>query len=437
VHRRLWIGVLLPLAAVAACVGPRSVQGPIRGGVALADAAERDDLVARLRCQGHGIHGAHTTDTESRVFGAGERFLFLWAWRGVSPAGCSVELLHPLYLMQHVQLEPRFALDLGRLELARWDAALAAAPEGLSIGDLHRHIFYLRYYYLPAFRDERARAGLARYVPGLHALYDQGLRTLPGMDLDRFGSNEDTLANLRAIEAAVGYARPPEQEALFAAAADGDAGRVRAALAAGADPDAWNAQHAAAIHLAAKAEHTEAVLALLDAGADADRQLEGLGDTALLLALQEHDARTALALLERGADPTLASRGTTPLRVAARNGMLDVVHALVERGALARAREERHRADALVAAAAEGHSEVVRALVAAGVAPDAGLPAWSALMHAARNGKLRAAQALLDAGADPRAVSDTGKTALGLAREHGRSELVALLEARGASAPSP
>jgi ankyrin repeat protein len=113
--------------------------------------------------------------------------------------------------------------------------------------------------------------------------------------------------------------------------------------------------------------------------------------------------------------------------------MLDLVRALIERGALARAREPQHPSQALVAAAGEGHSEVVRALLDAGVSPDAGLPAWSALMHAASNGKLRAAEVLLDAGADPRAVSDTGKTALGLAREHGRSELVALLEARGAS----
>jgi ankyrin repeat protein len=53
-------------------------------------------------------------------------------------------------------------------------------------------------------------------------------------------------------------------------------------------------------------------------------------------------------------------------------------------------------------------------------------------MHAASHGKLRVVEILLDAGADPRAVSENGKTALGLAREQGRSEVIALLEARGA-----
>ena len=430
--RRLLIGSLIPLAAIAACVGPSRIQGPIHGGAAVSDGAARDDLVARLRCQGYLLHGAHQTDEKRRVFDAGAHFLFPWAWRGISPAGCWVEILHPLYGMRRVELERRFALELGTLELVAWDAALSA-PEGLSVADLHRHLFSLRYDYVPAFRDAAARARLARYVPALHALYDRGLRELPAMDRDRFGSNEDSLRNLRAIEEAVGYERPPVQEALFAAAARGDVERIRALLHEGADADAWSAEHAAAIHLAAEGGHTDAVLALLDGGADVDRQEEGLGESPLLLALWRHDAQTALALLDRGADPTLASRGVTPLRVASRNGMLDVVRALVERGALVRAREERHRSDALVAAAGAGHGEVVRALLAAGVPPDAGLPGWSALMHAASHGKLRAAELLLDGGADPRAVSDTGRTALGLAREHGRSDVVALLEARGAS----
>jgi ankyrin repeat protein len=109
-----------------------------------------------------------------------------------------------------------------------------------------------------------------------------------------------------------------------------------------------------------------------------------------------------------------------------------VVRALLERGALERAGE--HGGDqALAAAAGEGHAEVVRALLAAGVPPDGGLPAWTALMHAARNGKLRTAEVLLGAGADPNAVSDRGKTALGLARENERREMIALLESRGAA----
>ena len=430
---RLLLAALIPIVGIATCVGPRSLQGPVRGRVVLADAAGLDDLVANLSCRAYGIHGTHGADRELRVFQSDRRFLFPWAWRGLSPAGCSVELLHPLYRIQHVPLERRFSVDLGGVRLEPWDRLLAM-PEGLTIADLHRHLFYLRHYYVDAFGSDE-RASLARYVPALHAFYDRGLKSLPPMDVDRFGSHEDSLETLRAIEAAVGYLRPAQQEALFAAAAAGDAERVRALLREGVDPDAWNADREAAIHLAAKAGHTEVVLALLDGGAAVDLLQSGLGDSALLLALREHEPRTALALLERGADPTLAGRGTPPLAVASRNGMLELVRALIERGALARARESHHRDAALAAAAGEGHVEVVRALLAAGVPVDAGPPGWTALMRAAANGKLRTAEVLLDAGADPNAVSDYGQTALGLARKEERREMIVLLESRGASTP--
>jgi ankyrin repeat protein len=430
--RRVLIAALVPIAAVAACVGSRSLQGPVRGRAELSDGARPDDLVAHLDCRGGGIHGTHRADQALRVFRADERFLFPWAWRGVAPAGCSVEILHPLYRMQYVAIERRFSVDLGTVRLEAWETLLAGS-DGATIDDVHRHLFYLRHYYLAAFAGD-ARARLARYVPTLHALYERGLDVLPSTDVDRFGANHDySLKTLRQIEEAVGYARPARQEELFAAAAAGDVSRVRALLREGVDPDAWNADRAAAIHLAARAGHSEVVLALIDGGADVDRQQFGRGDSALLVALHQGEAATALALLERGADPALACRATTPLMVAARSGQLDVVRALIERGALERVRELRHRDAALAGAAGGGYAEIVRALLAAGVPVDAGLPGWSALMHAARNGQLRTAEILLDAGADLDAVSMNGKTALALAREEGRSEMVALLAARGAS----
>jgi ankyrin repeat protein len=428
--RRTLLVCLTPLALALACVGPRSFQGPVRGRALTSDGVEQGDLVARLRCQGYGIHGAHGTDVETRVFR--ERFLFLFAWRGLAPAGCSVEVLHPLYQMAHVELEQRFTLDVGQLRLERWEQLLEERPEALSAADLHRHLFYLRHYYFPVFRSAAARAQLAGYVPALHSLFDRGLRALPPMDRDRFGSTQDSLEQLRAIEEAVGYARPPEQEALFAAAASGDVEAVRALLTQGADPDAWNADHAAAIHLAAKGKHTEVVRALLEAGADVDRQEEGLGNTALLYALWAYDSETARLLIERGADVTLACRGMAPLRVAAGNGMLPLVQLLIERGAVARARDERHVFSALHTAARAGQTPVVEALLVAGVPVDAGLPGFTALMQAAWKGKLRTAQVLLAAGADPDAVSITGKTPLAFARAEKRAEVVAWLESIGA-----
>jgi hypothetical protein len=67
-----------------------------------------------------------------------------------------------------------------------------------------------------------------------------------------------------------------------------------------------------------------------------------------------------------------------------------------------------------------------------GVPTDAGLPGFTAFMQAAWKGKLETAQQLLAAGADPNAVSITGKTALAYAREEKRAEVVAWLESLGA-----
>lgn len=425
--RRALLFCCVSVVLVLAGVGTRSIQGPVRGRAVLGDGVDRDDLVARLRCQGYGIHGAHRTDQEFRVFDSRDEFRFLLAYRGLAPAGCSLEVLHPLYRMVHVPLERRFALGVGELHLEPWENLLEGS-EGVSTADLNRHLFYLRHYYLQGFRRERARANLARYVPALHAVFDRGLQVLPPMDRDRFGSTEDSLAQLRAIEAAVGYARSPEQEALFEAAGAGDARKVRTLLAEAVDVDAWNATHAAAIHLAATARHTEVVRALIEGGANVDRRREGLGNTALIDSLLVSDEATAGVLIEYGADVTLASYGRTPLQLAAGSGMDSIVRLLIERGAVTHAKEERHVVAALHGAARAGRTEVVEVLLASGVPVDAGLPGFTALMQAAWKGKLETAQLLLAAGADPNAVSITGKTPLALAREENRVEVVNWLE---------
>jgi ankyrin repeat protein len=52
---------------------------------------------------------------------------------------------------------------------------------------------------------------------------------------------------------------------------------------------------------------------------------------------------------------------------------------------------------------------------------------YSALHDAARMGRLAIAKRLLEGGADPTLRAHAGKTALELARENGKSEVVALL----------
>jgi ankyrin repeat protein len=426
----LWI-VVIPLVGLLACVGPRSLQGPVRGAVELSDGAPQSDMVARLRCFQSGIHGGVGASEALRVFDSEQGYRFLFAWRGFFPTGCNVELLHPLYQMTHHSLEQRFSVDVGRLALRSWEELLAQKPDSISEADVHRHIFYLSHYYFPAF-DDTQRADLARYVPALHGLLDRGLRTLPPMDRDRFGSTKDSLSKLRRIEELTGYERPPEQRALFAAAQAGDAAAVSSQLAAGADPDAWNANQAAAIHLAAGGKHSEVVRVLLDGGADVDKQEEGLGRTALIIALQQYDPETAELLIDRGGDVTLAGGGYAPLIEATSRSTREMVELLIEHGAVANAREEIDLVRAMHGAARGGRTDIVEVLLAAGVPVDVGLPGFTAFMQATWKGKLETAQLLLAAGADPNAVSITEMTPLAYARSEDRSEVVAWLEEIGA-----
>jgi ankyrin repeat protein len=109
-----------------------------------------------------------------------------------------------------------------------------------------------------------------------------------------------------------------------------------------------------------------------------------------------------------------------------------MVELLIGHGAVAHAREEVHLVRALHGAARGGRTDIARALLAAGVPVDVGLPGFTAFMQATWKGKLETAQLLLAAGADPNAVSITKMTPLDYARSENRTEVVAWLEEIGA-----
>jgi ankyrin repeat protein len=136
------------------------------------------------------------------------------------------------------------------------------------------------------------------------------------------------------------------------------------------------------------------------------------------------------ALLAKGVDPNSVDPGGNPLLfIAARNGSVAMVDTLLA----AKAKVDmpnRFNDTPLMAAAIQGHLEVVRRLRAAGAARDP--PGWTPLIYAATGGKMPVVRYLLEQGANVNAASPNGTTALMMAiREH-RIDVADLLLSRGA-----
>jgi hypothetical protein len=142
--------------------------------------------------------------------------------------------------------------------------------------------------------------------------------------------------------------------------------------------------------------------------------------------------RLALATIAVSAAVAAAEDPAARLLDAARRGDGAAVSALVRGGADPNARDRTGR-PALVLAAAAGRPDAVRALLRAGARPDdAGRDGWTALHQAAETGDVAAARALLDAGATSDVPSRARGTALDVAERGGRTDVAALLRARGA-----
>jgi ankyrin repeat protein len=219
-------------------------------------------------------------------------------------------------------------------------------------------------------------------------------------------------------------------------------GALAFTLAAADDPDGTTP-----LHWAVRANDQEAAQRLLKSGANPDAA-NRYGVTPLSLAAENASAPMIQALLQAGAHPT-----NTILMDAARTGNAEIVRMLLTRGADANARETSLGETALMWAAAENHPEAVRALIEHGADPNVRseklvypkdrfglegvttiLPhgSWTALMYAARQGALEAAQALTESGADPNLADPDGTTALELAILNGHFDTAAMLTEKGA-----
>jgi ankyrin repeat protein len=188
------------------------------------------------------------------------------------------------------------------------------------------------------------------------------------------------------------------------------------------------------------AYHSDAEMtkALLAAGARVDAANQ-YGVTPLLQASRNGGVEVMRALLDAGANPTRwHAEGETPLMAAARTGGVDAVELLLSHGSFANAADPFQEETALMWASAEGHLEVVKALLKAGADPNlkahvstitnrknADHPSggFTALMFAVRNGHEDVAKALIQGGADLKATNADGVTATVIAIVNDRFDL--------------
>ena len=282
---------------------------------------------------------------------------------------------------------------------------------------------------------------------------------------------------------------------LTAATLNGHAAVVRLLLAAGADPTAATVDGYTALHLAAQAGDVGAVVDLLRAGARLDARSHDGGHTPLLLAAYDDRVDVIPILIDGGSADGSASTGvnvaaddgTTPLHVATGRGDVELVDALLRRGADADAHAVDRQTPLHVAASAGwrdvaatlldvgrantdaktvggetplhlaaryDHPDVVDLLVGRGVAVNATMTVrteyvsstsnrttevvqeedhgWTALHHAAFWGHVNVVRLLIAARADVQLATSNGRSALYAAAENGHADTVAELLRAGA-----
>jgi ankyrin repeat protein len=226
--------------------------------------------------------------------------------------------------------------------------------------------------------------------------------------------------------------------AIVEAAKADDLAAVRNLIKEHVDVNALANDGSSALLWAAYHSDAEMTKALLAAGAVVDRANQ-YGVTPLLQASRNGAVEVMRVLLDAGANPTRwHPEGETPLMAAARTGKVDAVQLLTSRGSFVNAADPFQEETALMWASAEGHVEVVKALLKAGADPNlkahvstitnrknADHPSggFTALMFAVRNGHEDVVKALVQGGADLKAKNADGATATIIAIANDRFDL--------------
>ena len=227
--------------------------------------------------------------------------------------------------------------------------------------------------------------------------------------------------------------------ALFSAADGNCIALATELLDYGASVDARDLFGARPLSHAARFGHLEMVDLLLGRGAPINaRNLAGA--TALYFAAEGGHVPVALRLIERGADVNLAGRsGVTPVAAAAYAGSDAIVEELIAHGADERAADDTGKSP-IIYAAARAKLDIVKRLLGRNIDINGRYPHDLTLLMWASGADEKVPEAdalevvkyLVDAGARIDDRDARGRTALMIAAEGGRAEIVALLLRRGA-----
>ncbi len=209
----------------------------------------------------------------------------------------------------------------------------------------------------------------------------------------------------------------------------GDLEKVRLLVKQGAKVDARSELGRTPLLIAATyAGNSKTVQLLLGAGAKATEQ-DNFHETPLTSAAKRGDVEMVEILIKAGAD--VNAGGRPPLVWAAEEGNAETIAALLAHGAGEQAGIVNA---ALFSAAVRGPAEAVRLLLDKGGDPNApaGFAGYTPLMGAAYS-DLQSAEIvnmLLEQGGDVTAKGANGETVLTLARKHGDTRIVRILERR-------
>jgi ankyrin repeat protein len=251
---------------------------------------------------------------------------------------------------------------------------------------------------------------------------------------------------------AAGTTPAPRDTRLVEAIKTGNSAAVQSLLAKKVNPNTPEADGTTPLQWATRNNDLTLMDRLIRAGAN-PKTANRFGVTAIQLACQNGSAAAVSRLLKAGVSANATGEyGETALMTCARTGVVPAAKVLIEAGASIDAVESWRGQTALMWAAAEGHADMVKALIAAGADKDARstIVVWerqrsqeprdkwlppgglTPLLLAARQGRVDAARALLDAGADIDLVDPDRHTPLIMALSNGHVDVAKLLIERGA-----